>query len=68
MTKQQIKNIINAKKSALSAKGIAAFSQVDADSADLRNIEQACWEMEEAGELVAFDRREENQGLFFAAA
>ena len=65
MEKQEILNIIKNRKTALSAKGIAEITNTDADSSELRNIEQSCWEMEEDGILIAYDRREENQGLFF---
>ena len=63
MTKQEIKTAINAAQAALSAKGIASYMSIDPTSEALREIEDICWEMEESGELVAIDSREQKNGM-----
>jgi len=65
MKAQEIKKVISTSEIALSAKGIAKHAKIDADSSDLRAIEDECWEMVNHAELIAYDRREENIGLFF---
>ena len=65
MNGTEIFNTIKNSRVALSSKGIARNMGIDADSSDLQAIEHECWELADAGVLIAYDRREENQGLFF---
>ena len=62
---QDITNIVKQSLVAISAKGIAHYLCEDADSAQLRKIEEMAWDEVDAGRLVTVDLRDEGQGLFF---
>jgi len=63
LTEQQIINLIMQQQTALSARGLAQYAGIDADSAVLNGIQHQCWAMVESGVLRAFDRRDERRGI-----
>ena len=66
MNANEIITIVQQHNAPLSAKGIAHYAGVDADSGMLRDIQATCWELVESGHFSEIDRREEkNGGLFF---
>ena len=66
MKAAQIIETIKGSNAAMSAKGIAAYCKIDADSAALNRIVDQCWGMVGNGDLIAFDTRDQPKGgLFF---
>lgn len=54
---------------ALSAKAIAEKANIDPMSENLRDINQECWDFVNAGNVIAFDLRDQKKGgLFFQIA
>lgn len=66
MKTEQIINVIKNADAALSVKAIVKYAGIDADTSEFHKISDACWELVQKGDLVAFDTRDQLRGgLFF---